>query len=280
MGANFVLVANERSGSFNADTVQAILDHADALGLGKPRAHLLPDHSCPSPDALEDADIVAVFGGDGTVNSVVSCLDGWGGAVLILPGGTMNLASKRLHGDRPWRAIMDDVQRGAATRERHKVLSTSQGMALAGVMLGPGTAWNDVREAMREVDLAAMAASTVSAFSTTADGPRVYCAQPRIGREEGYPMLEVRCDGESMRLDCFHADDAGEFLVGLSALALRDFRAGPHDTFHTTDEVTFESSDGSPVALLLDGEPAEESPSITVSMAECGVDLLATAVDD
>src|SRR5689334_7800485 len=44
-------------------------------------------------------DVLVIFTGDGTVNSLVTGLTGWEGAVLVLPGGTMNILSGRLHGD-------------------------------------------------------------------------------------------------------------------------------------------------------------------------------------
>src|SRR5688572_11847913 len=60
-----------------------------------------PDEPLPSPAGLAGAgvDCVAVYAGDGTVNTLVTGLYGWDGAVLVLPGGTMNLLAKRLHGD-------------------------------------------------------------------------------------------------------------------------------------------------------------------------------------
>ena len=41
---------------------------------------------------------LAIFTGDGSLNAAITNLYGWGGKILVLPGGTMNLLCKRLNG--------------------------------------------------------------------------------------------------------------------------------------------------------------------------------------
>ncbi|NBC88512.1 MAG: hypothetical protein GVX90_03285, partial [Alphaproteobacteria bacterium] len=90
-----VLIVNSASGSYSE---QAVADVRAALGHGD-GAHVstfdcrtdgLPDRA-----ALEEAGArrVAIFAGDGTISRHLVRLEaeGWGGAVLPLPGGTQNL---------------------------------------------------------------------------------------------------------------------------------------------------------------------------------------------
>lgn len=279
MNRRFIFLANSRSGSFDRELVDEMLAEAERAGLGKAELCLLPDAVCPTPESLGEDDLVAVFGGDGTISSVVRELAGWGGAVLILPGGTMNLASKRLHGEQDAMAILAAVAAGQARRARPAVIRTAQGDSLAGVMVGPGTAWSDVREAMRDLDLAGLAASSVRAFATTSTGARVACTIPPVGRPEGYPMIEALPTASGMELSGYYADDVGEFALGLATLLRHDFRAGPHESFALDGPVTLSGVDGEDVGILIDGEPVEEERQVILTVGSSKVDLLVTAAD-
>lgn len=279
MGRSFTLVVNSRSGSYDRDVIDAILASAGELGCGDTREIRIPDDDCPRPDDLAEDELLAIFAGDGTVNATISGLYGWDGAILVLPGGTMNLLSKRLHGEVEWRTILEQVARGDAARIRPNIVRTACGDAFAGVMAGPGTSWNEVREAMRDIDVAGVASGTVAAFGETTGGARIAIHDPQIGREEGYPMIEVFPAEEGMDLQCYHADHAGEFIVQLGALVTRDFRNGPHDKYGPVDRLHFVADDGAPMGLMLDGEPVPAGPREELAVARCEVDLLATAVD-
>jgi Diacylglycerol kinase catalytic domain len=248
--------------------------------LGSPELRLLDEAGCPDRTLLDADDLVAVFGGDGTINSVVQALTGWDGAVLILPGGTMNLASKRMHGDASAHEILQSVACGQARRARPKIICTPHGNSLAGVMVGPGTSWGDVREALRDADLRRVAASTVRAFVTTTAAARIVCTEPALGRADGYPMVEALPNAAGMELSGYHADDVGEFAVGLIALLRHDFRSGPHDSFQIGDRVTLSALDGEPVGTLIDGETAPSAANVVLTVGTAEVDLLVTAGDD
>ncbi len=279
MDRSFTLVVNCRSGSYDRDVIDAILASASELGCGRTREIRIPEDECPGPGDLDEHEMLAIYAGDGTVNATITGLYGWSGAILVLPGGTMNLLAKRLHGDAQWHEILEKVARGDARRVRPNIVRTSQGDALAGVMAGPGTSWNEVREAMRDIDMGGIAAGTVSAFGETTSGARIAIADPQIGRAEGYPMIEVFPAAEGLDVQAYHADHAGEFIVQLGALLKRDFRNGPHDSYGPLEKFYFEASDGGPMGLLLDGEPVPAGPREELAVVPCEVDLLTTSVD-
>lgn len=279
MTRKFIFVANSRSGSFDQAKVDEILARATALGLGEPHPVYLPDADAPDAGSVDADDIVAVFGGDGTIGSVVRGLADWGGAVLVLPGGTMNLASKRLHGDVDSLEILEAIAAGRVKRVRPNVVRTDEGDSLAGVMVGPGTSWSDVREAMRDIDIAGLAASTVRAFATTGSAARVACQEPALGRPEGYPMIEVLPTNSGMEISGYHADDLGQFAVGLAALLRHDFRSGPCEVFEIDHPVVIGAVDGSPVGMLVDGDPVDERKEVRLAVGASRVDLLVTAPD-
>ena len=96
------LVVNDASGSNDEEALAALRSCCDGCGFAVEREICFPRESLPSPATLDAAGVatVAVFAGDGTVNALVAALAGWSGAVLVLPGGTINLLYHRLHGQR------------------------------------------------------------------------------------------------------------------------------------------------------------------------------------
>ena len=272
------LLTNARSGSNTDDAIETLKSHCARCDISVSRTICFPDEDLPTAAALDEAGIteLAIFTGDGTLNAAITGLYGWSGSIMVLPGGTMNLLAKRLHGDAELAEIVDRINRGAARRVRPNVARCDAGDALAGLLVGPGTAWADVREAMRDMDIGEMAQGVSEAMAESTGGAMVHCREPAMGRDEGYPLIEITPSHRGLQLDGFHAEDAGEFLQQGLALLKRNFREGPHTRLGLMDDVVIESGDGSPINVLLDGEPATLSSRATFRVATCEVDLLAT----
>lgn len=276
------LVTNPASGSNDVDTADRLGLCCEAAGLKVGRVIRFPEDALPSRAELDEArvELVAVFAGDGTINALVTSLYGWDGSILILPGGTQNLLYHRLHGSRETEDVLEQVAQGKARPCRPSIIRCEQGDGLAGIMAGPGTAWNDVREAIRDSDIAAMAASAANAIEQSVSAPTIVCRKPAIGREEGYPLIELTPDEGGFSVDAYHSDTLEEFIAQGLALVKRDFREGPKDRLGQVDELAAEVPAGEKIGLLIDGEPAEAGPAVHFKLVACEVDLLATAIDD
>ena len=237
-----------------------------------------PDDDLPTPEQLDDSNVklVIIYTGDGTLNAAISKLAGWGGAVLVLPGGTMNLLSKRLHGDFANADIMTVVAAGGARRQRVSKVVSPCGEAYAGLLAGPATKWGAVREAMRDLDIAGMASKASEALDKSTGQSLVRAADPPLGSREGYPLIELTPGEHGIQLDGYHANDAAEFAQQTWALLRRQFREGPHDRLGIVGSVTLENLDGSPLEILVDGEMCDASQGVTFRVAKSDVDLLAT----
>lgn len=273
------LLTNSRSGSNTERAVELLEEHCNEHGCPVARKIGFPDEDLPTAQELDEAGVgrLAIFTGDGTLNAAITGLSGWNGEVLVLPGGTMNLLSKRLHGpESELEQIIQRVSAGAATRVRPLMARCEAGDALAGLLAGPGTSWVDVREAMRDLDIPAIAEGASEAVAETTGGAMVRCISPEAGNQDGYPLIEFTPSHRGMQLDAFHADGAGEFLQQSIALLKRNFREGPHTRLGLFDEVVLEKVDGSPLQVLIDGEPATLGPKAKFTVAPCEVDLLAT----
>lgn len=276
------LVSNPASGSNDEAALDALRQCCGDRGFDVARHTVFPDEPLPTPAALDAAGIgcVAVYAGDGTVNGLVTGLAGWRGAVLVLPGGTMNLLYRRLHGQRTLEETLSAVSRGEASRVRPSMIHTRQGDAYAGLLAGPGTSWGRVREAMRAADVAELAQSTVAAIDETLTGEQVACVDPPLGRREGYPLLSFSPVDEGIEVEAYYAEAASDYLAQTWALLKRDFREGPHDRLGQARRITVASTRGNPFGLLIDGEEVNAGARIELELAPCAVDLLATGTDD
>jgi len=272
------LVTNSASGS-NADgAVEELVALFRAHGLEFTRHTRFPDEDLPDIAMLDAEGIgtLVVFTGDGTVNTLLTSLGGWQGAVLVLPGGTMNLLYHRLHGDRSIEQTVAAALRGEGRIVRPGVIHGAQGNGYAEVLAGPGTSWGEVREAMREGDVTELAASAVRAVGETLAGQGIICAQPRLGHEDGYPLISLRPNDEAIEIVAYYADSTGEYLEQAAALVRRNFRDGPHEELGRDRTVRLVGAEGQPFGVLVDGEQTPSTTQAEFRLAPCEVDLIAT----
>jgi hypothetical protein len=271
------LVINEASGSNDAAAVAAVTEALSSVGYSPARTVAVPHDTVPDGAALEAAgvDLLVTFAGDGTVNAVVTGLYGWGGAVLVLPGGTQNLASKAFHGDVPAAEIVARLGRGELAPVRRHMIRSSQGDALCEIVAGPGAKWSDVREAMRESDVGAIASSARQAIEMSASGSGVAIEDPPVGRPEGYAAVRVYPEGAAMAVQGFGPEGWAEWAQQGLALLMRDFREGPHDDLGRAGEVVCVSND--PIELMIDGERKTGAPRERFVSFACDLAFLATA---
>lgn len=144
-------VSNVHSGTATHEKCEALEAVLAEHGLELAGRTRFPDDDLPGKMELAAAraDTVMLFAGDGTINAALCKLADWDGAVLILPGGTMNLLAKTLHAASDPPAIVTAAHRRArqialpyAEAGRHR--------AFVGLIVGPATAWAHAREAARK----------------------------------------------------------------------------------------------------------------------------------
>lgn len=272
------LVCNQASGSNDEAAVQAVVEALAGAGFDLDRILRFPDEPAPHCEELDEAgvDMLCVFGGDGTTHSVVTSAWGWGGAVLVLPGGTMNMLAKRMHGDLPAPEIVARLGRTALRTVRPSVISSRHGIGLTGALAGPGTVWNEVREAMRAVNVLELVASAREAISQSASGPKVMCADVDCGREDGYAAITVVPQDDGLDANGYYAETLADYAGQGIALLNRDFRDGPHDELGRHRTVRLVCPAGEPMGLLIDGEPFDGAAEEIFELGACKVDLVTT----
>ena len=276
------LVTNPASGSNDDKALEALKRPCSDSGCHVARTIRFPAEPLPDPDALDAAgiELVGVFAGDGTINALVTGLYGWKGAILVLEGGTMNLLYHRLHGEASMEQVIAAVAGGKARRVRPSLVRSAHGDSLAGLLAGPGTAWNEVREAMREGDMAALADEAAAAIEESTSAPMVACVEPALGRPEGYPLIMLTPQGGAIEVRGYHSETVTDYINQGIALLRRNFREGPHDFLGKVDHLRIAGVARQGFGLSVDGESRDGGPEEEFELAACEVDLLATAADD
>src|SRR5690606_26783912 len=158
-----------------------------------------PDADVPGAAELDrqDVDLLLVWTGDGTINAAATKAAGWNGAILPLPGGTLNLLSKALHGDRPASEILATALQGKGRRHPIPTIHSDGGDAFITIVAGPATRWADVRETMRQDGLIEASRSAPDALDAMMNAPGVAVA----GHGQTYPAIILTPTPRSIRAD-------------------------------------------------------------------------------
>jgi len=257
-------ITNTASGSATDAKAEAIVAVFQERGLALAGRTAFPGEDLPTNAELDaaGADTVALFAGDGTINAAVCAYAKWKGKILILPGGTMNLLAKSLHGNADPAAIVH------AAHERGEVVAlpfveAGRYRALVGLIIGPAAHWVHARELVRAGKLRGLARALRHAWRRTFS---------RGIRLEGVPGLEHHAQAVFVR--------PGSEKLDIAAVDARDFRSiaalgwewlsGDWVAARAVTQVfaeTFRIGGRKPVLALFDGEPEMLDPQTQISGA-------------
>ena len=253
-------VMNTASGSFTPKSAS----EAEAIfrGAGLDQATI----TCVSPDQLEsaldeavqEADVLVVLGGDGTIRSAAEKCGKGRSYLMPLPGGTMNMLPKALYGSRDWRAALTDT---LAQPHAHAVSGgRAQGHAFfVAAIAGAPTLWADAREAVRSGHLIEAARRASTAMRRGFSEPLNYRFENGVsGSAEAVavmcPLVSKAMAEDERRLEAaaIDAKTAGDALsLGFHAL-FADWRSDPKVVRAKVRTLTVTGRGKMPVTL--DGE--------------------------
>jgi Diacylglycerol kinase catalytic domain len=268
-----LLIINTHSGSAAAVEIEAVTAALRQAGLSVEHIVQLPDEICPDRNMVEKlaCDVVVVVSGDGTVASLCEKLGDWPGALLVLPGGTMNLLSRRLHGELGLAAMLEQLAGASLVADRIPIICLGGQEILTGLTVGPSTRWGEVREEIRHGDVGAIAQTVPEAWAETLADQGVWIAGQK---REAYAGIFVEPDGvETLSVKAFRANNIGDMVGHGIAWLRRDFREGPSDDLGIMREVTIVGDDPE-TGLLIDGEREEGRLPLTCSAGMSSVRFL------
>jgi hypothetical protein len=271
-----LLIYNERSGSCDPALLAEVESLFDQAGWPIGRKLAIGDGMLPGRHAAEESGLglVVVLSGDGSLNSVADALAGWEGTLLVLPGGTMNLLARALHGERTVQEIVKAYLDGDGIVLRTPVLRAGDLTAYTGLIVGPSAAWADVREDMRNLDVASLASNVPRALAATLKDPGVALE----GHEGEYPAIFAEPMLDGMHAYGVLAGGAGDLFRHGWAWLSGDFRNGPSEALGTAQEMSFRSS-GDAMDLLVDGEKHDADNPLEVRLERSGVYFFAAQGD-
>lgn len=265
-----VAVLNTGSGScdeHSAGEAQAIFEKA---GL----AHVAIVVASPAEidaalsKAVQDADVLVVLGGDGTIRSAIEKFADVSGHLIPLPGGTMNMLPKALYGERNWQAALADtladpaihpVSGGQAEKSRFFVAA----------LLGAPALWADAREALRAGDLIEAVKRSFTAIRRSRSEPLDYAFGEALrGSAEAVavvcPLISKVMSEDEKMLEAAAVDpeSAAEALrLGFHAL-FDDWRDDPSVSRAKVKQVRVGGHGRVPV--ILDGEKVRMGRQVTI----------------
>lgn len=254
-------VTNPKSGT-------ATLAKADALaalfvehGLTVVGRTAFPDDALPTPESLmaDAVDTAVLFAGDGTINAAVAALAQWDGAILILPGGTMNMLAKHLHGTVDAATIVTRAMAGGR-RTALPYVDVAGHRALVGLILGPAATWVRAREMVRAGRLRGLGRALRHAWQRTFG---------RGIRLDGVPGLKHGAQAVFVRAEADHLDVAAVDARDFGAIARLGWEWVTGD-WVAAAEVThckvraFRTRGHKPALALVDGEPIMLEPKSVV----------------
>ena len=267
-------ITNPGSGSASAEKCEALEALFAERGLTLGGRTRFPEEDLPQPGTLDSAgiDTVVLFAGDGTINAAACALAAWQGDLLILPGGTMNLLAKLLHGDAEPGEI---IHRAHARADRTALPYDSAGphRAFVGLILGPAASWVRAREAARAGRLAQMLRAAGAAWR------RTFGRGLRLRGVAGLPRhvqaVFVQAAGARLRIAAIDARDWGSILtLGWEFLTGDWVRAAAVTELEAPELRTAERR---AVLALFDGEPVSLAPDVVIRAGETRPQFLKTA---
>lgn len=270
-------VTNVMSGSYDERQCEHIVSAFERAGWQVAHVVRFPEEDLPDRAMLEreGVDTLAIFTGDGTINSLLRRAGGWDGSILVLPGGTMNLLCKSLHSTEDLDAI---IARAAtdARADRLPIVDGAGEIALTGIIAGPTACWGEVREAMRHVEVSRLAELVPDAWRRSMDDEHGVILDEDATL---HAALFVTPHTDGLHLSAFTVDDLGEVARHGLAWLSGDFRSGPHIDLGSHEQVTMRApGDGSEnIAMLVDGEQASAPAPLHFERRWTDVRFLVTA---
>ena len=141
------LVANRASRSTDEGRIAALEAALLAAGATIAGSSDFPRDAAPDAAALAGIDTLVVMGGDGTLGAASAAARGWDGQYLAIPGGTMNLLPRALHGEATLEAIVAAAATG--TLAHVPVVRAGGHTSYCRIIIGPMTRWARARENAR-----------------------------------------------------------------------------------------------------------------------------------
>jgi diacylglycerol kinase family enzyme len=273
-----ISLVNSRAGSVGANGVDRLrhalggvsLDHAEIVEFDH-------DNSAGQLKWLqeEEPDLVIVWGGDGTHRSVLDTLGRRTSQLLLLPGGTMNLLTKWLHGGQPWERVLWSVLGSPAPR----ILPAGRidGMHFFCAMIaGVPAQLAQVREDVRRGELGRAMQDTGLALSGVRSMQLATSFGTDLEHAEGHfppgnvvgALVGPLARNQRMQVARLELGSTWSALEFAWTSFVSEWRNRPEVSMQSADTLQVETVDGLDIPAMIDGEKISPGKSLTVTFVE------------
>jgi diacylglycerol kinase family enzyme len=274
-----IVLFNPKSGSVPADArakLTAVLREGGING-----ADLIESDPGNCENQLKELadmapDLFVVWGGDGTIRSALTIVGPITPNLLILPGGTMNLLPRSIHGEKAWDMVLRDVLKGP------KLKSLSAGEVngdrfYCAMMAGAPAYFAEARESVRRGDLARAAAQTGAAIevlktmhlqATYGDGYSFAGTALPTSSFVGAIIGSLTKAGRGMEVASLANPTTTGAMNVVWTSFFTDWRNAPGVEVAPATSLDIGAEDGGDIPVIADGEHMQPAPHLHVTFVE------------
>jgi diacylglycerol kinase family enzyme len=272
-----IALYNPASGSVTADGGEKLRAALEANGVHGADLIEVDRSGCDTQLndlAAQKPDLFIVWGGDGTLRSALGVVGQATPNLLLLPGGTMNLLTRSIHGDKTWDEILKEV---LAAPKRH-ILPAGQvnnEVFYCAMLAGAPARLAEARESLRRGELVKAASEAAAALDT------LNTLHLNARYRDGYTFERLELPTTSVvgalvgpmardsEMEIVALDDttAGGALNVIWSSFISDWRNAPGVTVVPGRSLVIESEDGD-IPVIVDGEAIEAGDTIRVKYIE------------
>jgi diacylglycerol kinase family enzyme len=215
-----------------------------------------------------------VWGGDGTLRSALTTVGKVTPNLLLLPGGTMNLLTRSIHGEKTWEQVLTDVL-AAPKRVTLPAGKVNHEIFYCAMLAGAPAQLAEARESLRRGELVKAATEARAALDTL--GTLHLDARYRDGytfERSTLPSTSVigvlvgpLARDHVMEIAALAESTAGAALSVVWSSFISDWRNSPGITIVPARSLVIETEDGD-IPVIVDGEAMEAGDTVRVSYVE------------
>jgi diacylglycerol kinase family enzyme len=221
-------------------------------------------------------DLFVVWGGDGTIRAALSTVGSTTPNLVLLPGGTMNLLPRAIHGEKAWDVALRDVL--AAPKRIDLPAGEVNGQRFyCAMMAGAPAHFAEVRESLRRGEIVKAAAATSSAMeilksmhleASYGDGYSFVDSRLPTSSVIGALIGSLTRSGEGMEVASLANPTATGALNVVWTSFFTDWRNAPGVEVAPATSLDISGGDGQEIPIIADGEPVDSAQRVKVSFVE------------
>jgi diacylglycerol kinase family enzyme len=283
-----IALFNPKSGSVPADARDRLLAVLQEAGInGADLIETDPEDCDRQLKSLAEMapDLFVVWGGDGTIRAALSIVGSITPNLLILPGGTMNLLPRAIHGEKAWDAVLRDVLKGPKRKDLPAGEVNGDRFYCA-MLAGAPARFAEARESIRRGELAKAAAQTGAAIETlkTMHLQATYGDSYSFGGTQlptssfvGAIIGSLTRAGEGMEVASLANPTTTGALNVVWTSFFTDWRNAPGVEVAPATSLDIGDEDGGEIPVIADGEHMNPSPRLHVTFVDKASQCLVAA---